>query len=176
MSHPQSPSGAVATIAQRVKELRGRRGWSAAQLGEALDKHGLRWDRFTVSSLESGKRQNVSVQELFALALALDVAPVNLLVPVDDRPFAITPTRIEDAETVRAWVRGQRALPGTDERIYLTEVSVADVQGRLEDMRALLDLGPHPADEPLQQKINREAARMRLQNRAIEEPEGDDHG
>lgn len=118
----------MATIAQRVKQLRGRRGWTAAQLGEAASKHGIRWDRFTVASLETGKRQNVTVQELFALALALDVAPVNLLVPLDDSPYQVTPRRSEGADAVRAWVRGESPLPGTDERTYRAEVSLADLR------------------------------------------------
>src|SRR3990170_7421235 len=107
MSRSESPVGPVATIAQRVKELRGRRGWTAAHLGAVLGKHGVAWDRFTVANLESGKRKNVTVQELFALALALDVSPTNLLVPLDDRPYQLTPTRTENADLVRAWVRGE---------------------------------------------------------------------
>lgn len=128
MSHSEDPVGPVATIAQRVKELRGRRGWSAAQLGEALHKHGVRWDRFAVASLENGKRQNVTVQELYALSIALNVAPVNMLVPLDDRPCRVTPTRTEPANAVRAWIRGQQPLPGTDERTFRTEVSLADLK------------------------------------------------
>lgn len=128
MSHSANPIGPVATIAQRVKELRGRRGWTAAQLGKALDKHGIRWDRFTVANLENGKRQNVTVQELFALALALDVSPTSLVVPLDDRPYQITPTRTEHADMARAWVRGEEPLPGTDERTYRAEVSLADMR------------------------------------------------
>lgn len=128
MSHSANPIGPVATIAQRVKELRGRRGWTAAQLGKALDKHGIRWDRFTVANLENGKRQNVTVQELFALALALDVSPTSLIVPLDDRPYQVTPTRTEHSDMVRAWVRGEEPLPGTDERTYRAEVSLADMR------------------------------------------------
>ena len=88
----------------------------------------LRWDRFAVSSLEKGKRQNVTVQELFALALTLDVAPTNLLVPLDDRPYQVTPTRTEKADLVRSWVRGEEPLPGTDERTYRAEKSLADMR------------------------------------------------
>lgn len=128
MSRSEIPVGPVATIAQRVKELRGRRGWTAAHLGKVLGKHGVSWDRFTVANLESGKRQNVTVQELFALALALDVAPTNLLVPLDDRPYQVTPVRTESADMVRAWVRGEEPLPGADERTYRAEKSLADMR------------------------------------------------
>jgi transcriptional regulator with XRE-family HTH domain len=125
MSEPRTP---VTVVAQRTKELRGRRGWTAAQLGAEVSKHGVQWDRFTVANLENGKRQNVTVQELFALALALGVAPVNLLVPLEDEPYQITPTRAESAATARAWVRGDRPLPGADERTFLAEAPLDELR------------------------------------------------
>lgn len=163
------PITPVATIAQRVKQLRGRRGWTAAQLGAELAPHGVRWDRFTVANLENGKRQNVTVNELFALALALDVAPVNLLVPLHDTPYEVTPSRAEGADAVRSWVRGEEPLPGMEERTFFAEVSTQDMRRRIDVMRERLDIGPHPEDEPLQAKIRREAERMRWQNQAIAE-------
>lgn len=126
----------VGTIARRVRELRARRGWTAAEPGEELHtRHGLKWDRFTVTKLENGHRQNVTVTELLALASALDVAPVNLLVPLDDSPYQVTPTRTESADTVRAWVRGEDPLPGTDGRTYHAEVSAHDMRHRIEAVR-----------------------------------------
>jgi transcriptional regulator with XRE-family HTH domain len=125
----------VATIASRVKELRGRRGWTAADLGAALTRRGIKWDRFTVAGLESGKRQNVTVSELLALALVLDVAPVNLLVPVTTVPFEVTPARVEPADDVRAWFRGEHPLPGVDERTFYTEVSMDDLRQRQREMQ-----------------------------------------
>ncbi|MFJ4012226.1 helix-turn-helix transcriptional regulator [Streptomyces sp. NPDC090026] len=125
---PTPAVGPVPTIAQRVKELRRRKGWSADELGKALQREGVKWDRFTVANLENGKRQNVTVVELLALAKLLDVAVVHLLVPVADAPYLVTPETVEGSDTVRAWVRGQQPLPGMDERIFLTEVSVADMR------------------------------------------------
>lgn len=126
------PINPVAVIARRVKELRGARGWTSAQLGEAVSKHGVQWDRFTVASLENGKRQNVTVAELLALALTLGVAPVNLLVPLDDRPYLVTPGRVESADAVRAWIRGEEPLAGVDERTFLAESPLRDLR-RLTD-------------------------------------------
>lgn len=116
----------VPTIAQRVKALRQRKGWSAEELGNALKAKGVKWDRFTVANLENGKRQNVTVVELLALALVLDVAPVNLLVPLDSEPYQVTPdgTEAQNSADVWLWMRGQCPLPGTSkagERIYFTE-------------------------------------------------------
>lgn len=132
MAEPVNP---VDTIRVRVKQLRARRGWTAAELGAALTEHGPKWDRFTVANLENGKRQNVTVNELLALALVLDVAPTNLLVPLDDRPCQVTSKRTEDADTVRAWVRGEQPLPGTDERMYFAEVSAQDMRKRVDAVR-----------------------------------------
>ncbi|WP_083502213.1 helix-turn-helix transcriptional regulator [Sphaerimonospora mesophila] len=122
-----TPEDPVRVVARRVRELRRRKGWTAAQLGEALTAQGVPWDRFTVSNLENGKRQNVTLTELLALATVLDVALVHLFVPLNDNPVKVTPNRTEDADTVRAWVRGQEPLPGMDERIFMTEVAIADL-------------------------------------------------
>ncbi|MEU6705771.1 helix-turn-helix transcriptional regulator [Streptomyces wuyuanensis] len=164
MPHASTP---VATIAERVRELRGRRGWSAAKLGEELSEHGVSWDRFAVANLEKGKRQTVTVQELLALAFVLDVAPVNLLVPLDDRAYQVTTDRTEDADTVRAWVRGEDPLPGRDERMFFAEVSTRDLRMRVEAVRERYDLGPYPEDEPEWQKFGREGDRMRKQNKRL---------
>ncbi|GAA3443260.1 helix-turn-helix domain-containing protein [Planomonospora venezuelensis] len=121
------PDDPVQVVSRRVRELRRRKGWTAAQLGDALTRQGVRWDRFTVSNLENGKRQNVTLTELLALGAVLDVGLVHLFVPLSDGPVKVTPERVEDADTVRAWVRGEEPLPGMDERIFMTEVATADL-------------------------------------------------
>ncbi|MFJ3094608.1 helix-turn-helix domain-containing protein [Streptomyces hydrogenans] len=132
MEHEDESSAApVATVARRVREVRKRRDLTADQLAERLRGIGLPWERGTVIKLESGYRQNVGVAELLALAVALDVSPLHLLVPVDNRPYRVTPDRTEDSNTVRAWVRGEHALPGMDTHAYETEVAVQDMQWRI---------------------------------------------
>ena len=114
-----TPTG---TIAKRVREVREKRRLTAAQLAERMTKVGIAWDRNTVTKLETGRRANVSVAELLALAAVLDVAPVWLLVPAnDDQPYQATPTQTEPAGVVRNWIRGDRPLPGTDWRLYVAE-------------------------------------------------------
>jgi hypothetical protein len=66
----------------------------------------------------------VSVDELLALALALNVAPVHLLVPPDDpdEPYPITQTVTATSRFVaRGWIRGVSPLSG-DRREFDTEV------------------------------------------------------
>ncbi|WP_108986970.1 helix-turn-helix domain-containing protein [Streptomyces coelicoflavus] len=129
MEHTEKGAvGPIDTIRARTKQLRGHRGWTAAELGARLKPYGLRWDRSIVANFEAGRRRTVSVNELLALALVFDVAPVNLLVPVNDAPYQVAANRVEDADTVRAWVRGQKPLPGVDERTFFGEVSIADMR------------------------------------------------
>lgn len=118
----------VSVIARRVRQMRARQEMTAQQLADRLKEAGVPWDRATVTKLETGRRQNVTVTELLGLAFVLNVAPVHLLVPLEDRPYHVTPTRTEDARDVRAWVRGRSPLPGTDRRIFQTEVPLAEVE------------------------------------------------
>ncbi|MBZ9638004.1 helix-turn-helix domain-containing protein [Streptomyces sp. PSKA30] len=127
MSTP--PEGPTEAIARRVSALRQRKGLNRQQLGEAMAANGVEWNRFTVSSLENGKRQNVTVVELLTLAKVLDVAPVHLLVPLEDEhPYQVTPKLTMPATRVRAWIRGQKPLPGTDLQIFYTEVPLDEVR------------------------------------------------
>lgn len=166
-----APVSPVDTIRTRVKQLRGHRGWTAAELGKRLKAKGIHWDRSIVANFEGGRRRTVSVDELLGLALVFDVSPTNLLVPLHDTPYQVTPTRTEPADLVRAWVRGEQPLPDSDERTFFAEVSTYDMRKRIDVMRERYELGPHPEDEPLSEKIAREGRRMRLQNKA---PDGEE--
>lgn len=123
-------------VAARVSELRKRKDMTAAEVGRRMtDDHGLKWDRFTVANLESGKRQSVTLTEWLALARVLDVSPLHLLVPLEEVEFNVTPKESVPASRARAWLRGAEPLPGTDQRIFRSEVPLdelpAPVQGRL---------------------------------------------
>jgi transcriptional regulator with XRE-family HTH domain len=127
--------GVMDVVRARVKELRGRKGWSGTKLGEELDALGVPWNRSVVANFESGRRPAVSVQELLALALVLDVAPVNLLVPLDSEPYQVTPKKTEpqDSVAVWLWMRGEKPLPGTETaaaRTFCAEVPAVEIQRR----------------------------------------------
>ena len=56
------------TVAQRVKELRKRRNWSARQLADRCAELGAAGlDRSVLANLESGRRRTVSIDEVFVL-------------------------------------------------------------------------------------------------------------
>lgn len=106
-----------------MKELRTARGWSAAHLAKEMTGVGVAWDRSIVANLELGRRATVSVEELLALAYVLNVAPVHLLVPVDDgaREYQVAPGALPiTLDETRAWIRGQHPLG--DRRIYYAEM------------------------------------------------------
>lgn len=119
-------------IAERVKALRKGRGWSAQRLADEMTRVGISWDRSIVANLENGRRAVVSVEEWLTLAYVLDVAPVHLLVPTTGTTYRVLPQPRageqyeRDAEVylddVRQWISGKQPLPGTDLRVYYSEV------------------------------------------------------
>lgn len=116
------------TIARRVKELRTRQGLTAEQLARLLSEQGVPWDRGTVTKLETGRRQNVSVVEWLALARVLHVSPVHLVVPpTNEGTFQVTPEEACPPSDARAWIRGVAELPRTDRRIFRTEVPLNEL-------------------------------------------------
>lgn len=114
-------------VAKRVAEVRRRRGWTAEQLAQKCRDVGA--ENFTtakVNNIET-RRSRVTVDELCVLARALDVAPVNLVIPPDmgsDEGYAITATVGLGAGRIRQWFRGIYPWPNGDRHIYLTESPV----------------------------------------------------
>jgi len=127
----------VDAISQRVKEARNRKGLTAQQLADRLKISGVAWDRGTVTKLETGRRQNVTVVEWLALARALDVAPVHLLVPLEDGgTYQVTPNEAAKTPRVRYWIRGLVPLGRTDVRMFRTEVPVTELKAWDEEEEA----------------------------------------
>ncbi|MGA5108706.1 helix-turn-helix domain-containing protein [Streptomyces pseudogriseolus] len=135
MSAGEEVADPTGVVRARVKELRRRKGWTAAELGEQLATRGVPWNRAIVTNFELGRRPAVSVQELMALALVLDVAPLNLLVPLDSQPYRVTPeaTDVQDSVVVWRWLKGEKPLPGTPTagaRTFYAEVPAVEIQRR----------------------------------------------
>lgn len=132
----EEATGPVEAITRRVREARNRKGMTAQELADKLKARGVPWDRGTVTKLETGRRQNVTVTEWLALARVLDVSPLHLLVPPEEVGYRVTPNEPVAAGRVRSWIRGEEPLPGTDQRIFRSEVPLdelpaASVQGRM---------------------------------------------
>lgn len=145
MSNPQSASDVVA---QRVQELRKRQGLTAKTLAERCRMMGAPgMTASVIANIESGRpdldgkrRRLVTLEEWLILAQALHVAPIHLLVPVDDEHarYELTPEcpqpthglQREGAGWVRAWIRGETPLTFTNERIYRSEVPADEWKSR----------------------------------------------
>ncbi len=139
---------ATLLVGERVKQIRQRRGWTAAQLAERCKAIGA--PEITVAviaNIETGRkdkagrrRREVTVDELFALAYALQVSPVLLMVPLDGADqLAVTPEVDMDVLTAVGWVAGTdvfRDVFGPDTVGADPAAPVAAAQRR-QDMRPL---------------------------------------
>jgi transcriptional regulator with XRE-family HTH domain len=99
-------------IGERVEKIRMARGMTRDKLAATLQDMGLDWSRLTVNRLEIGRRENITVIELLALCTALDIAPVDLLVPayLENQSYRVAPKASAEASTVREWIRGEMQL------------------------------------------------------------------
>lgn len=153
---------ATEVVAQRVRDLRTRHGWTAEQLADECAKAGAeQLNRSVLANLESGRRKFVTLDEVIALAYVLDVAPVHLLVPtsevVDHRKFGrvlVDGYRLTDKlsadslQRARAWIKGEAALPGVDRRMYDAERPEGDPHPpNAADVIAYLQALNAPTDE-----------------------------
>lgn len=99
-------------VGKRVRDARQGRGWTQADLTEALRDAGQEINQTEVSRLErevpsGGKSPRVvTVETLYALAIALDVPPLVLLLP-DDGETVIVGGDAEHRGRLRGWLLGR---------------------------------------------------------------------
>ncbi len=129
MDRAPTPSDLTAA---RVRQVRIRRGITVPMLADRCDAIGA--PQLTAQAIykiegqrESATRppRRVTVDELLILALALNVAPVHLLVPPDDpgARYPLTSKATASRSSVRAWIRGIGPIdPDADDREFYTEV------------------------------------------------------
>lgn len=96
-------SKAHQVIAQRVKELRKARGWSADKLAQEMTNAGIPWERMVVTKLENGRRAAVTVEEWLTLGYVLDVPPPMLFLDL----AAGTPVELYDGQQIHPWLAWQ---------------------------------------------------------------------
>jgi transcriptional regulator with XRE-family HTH domain len=98
---------AAEMVGQRVRRLRRENGLSAADVEK---RSGGRIKRQVIANLELGRREQVTVPEVFALAAALDVPPLFLLLPDDETRLQATEDIELDSAQLVLWTIGKATL------------------------------------------------------------------
>lgn len=111
---------ATEKVGYAVGTLREEKGWSLQDLSSALEARGHALNPSSLSKLERGKRR-IDVDDLVALASALDVGLVRLLVEIaDDRETQDAIAAAEEYErAARFWERVSRLVDEDREEFSL---------------------------------------------------------
>jgi transcriptional regulator with XRE-family HTH domain len=123
MNKVEKITSASDAVAMRVRKVRGSRNLSVPKLAARCADFGMpelsAQAIYKIEARRPGKLRPrpVTVDELLTLAAALNVAPVNLLVPPreDAAPYPVTPGVSESRSGVRLWIRGLAPLQDTDD-------------------------------------------------------------
>ena len=71
--------------------------------------------RAVLASVEADRRGRLTLEEILAFAMVLNVSPINLLVPADIHADApVTPLVTQPAVWVRSWLAGKARLPWSE--------------------------------------------------------------
>lgn len=103
-------------VADQIKDRREKRNLSQQELATKIGE-----SQSTIARIESGKR-SITVDDVFKIAWALEVAPVHLLgAGFRGDAVPITATLEVEPPVARAWIRGKTPLRDGDHRAFLFE-------------------------------------------------------
>jgi transcriptional regulator with XRE-family HTH domain len=115
---PESPAEVGEVFSSRLREARDARRWTQQELSARLAELGAPMDRTTIAKLEKGQRQ-ARVEELVAIAVALDVSPLYLILPLRlDAKVKLAPKLVVEAIEALNWASGKGPLDRANERTY----------------------------------------------------------
>lgn len=124
-------------IRRRLRELRGTRRLTRGQLSERLEAIGYPIEALTLARIEGGRTKRLSVDDVFALAYALNVSPLFLALPYggetrdyEGQTVWLSNETVEVATQVqpispdqlRDWLRGAEPLPGQNRADFYREL------------------------------------------------------
>lgn len=94
------------------------------QLSARLRELGHPIDTTTIEKIETGRKKTVSLDSVFAIAVALDVSPLFLLLPYQEgEQVAAAPNAEPDTIwTLELWLRGDDPLTGQDRARFYREL------------------------------------------------------
>lgn len=96
----------TASVAETLKTARGR--MSAQQLSERCAELGYPIPRSTITNLEIGRKESISIQEVAILAKALGIPPLALLFPIGhDQTFEVLPDTVIPTWLAAQWFSGE---------------------------------------------------------------------
>lgn len=98
-----------AVAAGNVRAWREEQGWSQTRLAEAVQALGVSMNRSIVANIESGRRDQITLEELAGFAQALNVSPLALLLN-STGTVAPTPASPAPAHRVGRWLQGEDSL------------------------------------------------------------------
>jgi len=97
---------------RRVREARKIHGFSLAQLEARLDELGRKIDKSMLGRIERGDVKNPTIEHLVVLAAALDVAPIDLVMPSSyDDTVSVGNLPPVPADVARRWFMGASDRP-----------------------------------------------------------------
>lgn len=105
-------------VADRIGALQASRGVSDVELGRRMAALGFTSvGRDAIRKIKAGERQ-VSLNEALAFAWALDIAPVHLIVPLDNSAGLKVGHGLDmDYVEARSWIRGRSIRYDEDEEV-----------------------------------------------------------
>ena len=118
-------------VGDQVIKARKSKGWTQADLAARLVELGdAKWRQTKVAKIEKGAMVRIPLDDVLALAAALDVQVPHLLAP-DGAEIAIASKLERNPEDFRAWLRGLKPLSPGAERIYFAGPLVPDSEWRV---------------------------------------------
>ena len=138
----------------RLREAREARPMSQRQLAAALTDIGVPMSQAAVTRIETGLR-NVTLDEVIGIAVVLDVAPMNLFLPIDGDehdPVPLAQQVAAEFGLARRWARGESPLRQQDVRFYFSQaphvrVTPADLARMTDEELAQAGVVRQPREE-----------------------------
>jgi transcriptional regulator with XRE-family HTH domain len=125
------PTSASEYVGGQVLKARKSKGWTQADLAARLVELGFTgWRQTKVAKIEKGAVVRIPVDDVLALAAALDVQVPHLLAP-DGAEIAIAPKLKLSPADFRAWLRGLQSLSPGAERTFFAGPLVPDSEWRV---------------------------------------------